>query len=94
MESKALREDVKERFLKKYSRRILEDGTVLIVSQRFRSQDRNIADCIEKLEEMIESVRVPPKKRKATKPTRSSIEKRLKAKKGKSDLKKMRQKKY
>ena len=94
IESKAIKKDIKERFLKKYSRRILEDGTIVIVSQRFRSQDRNISDAIEKLNEMIESVRVAPKKRKATRPTRSSVEKRLKEKKGKSVLKKGRREKY
>ena len=94
IESKAIKKDIKERFLKKYSRRILEDGTIVIVSQRFRSQDRNISDAIEKLNEMIESVRVAPKKRKATRPTRSSVERRLKEKKGKSVLKKGRREKY
>ncbi|RLA61287.1 MAG: aminoacyl-tRNA hydrolase [Epsilonproteobacteria bacterium] len=88
--SEFLRAGVKERFLKKY--RVLEDGNLVIVSQRFRSQERNISDCLEKLSEMIESVRVAPKKRRPTKPTRGSVEKRLKAKKGKSDIKKMRQK--
>ena len=93
VESGAIGKGVKERFLKKYGTRVV-DGVVNIVSQRFRSQDRNHSDCIEKLEEMIETVRVAPKKRRPTKPTRSSVEKRLKEKKGKSNIKKMRRKDY
>lgn len=86
------KKDVKERFLKKYSKKILPDGTVVVTSQRFRTQARNIADTIDKLHEMINSVAVAPKKRKKTKPTKSSIEKRLKIKKSKSDIKKSRRK--
>lgn len=90
LESDFLKKGVKERFLKKY--RVSEDGELIIVSQRFRSQERNYSDCLEKLLEMIESVRLAPKKRKPTKPTKGSVERRLKEKKGKSDIKKMRKK--
>jgi len=90
LESEYLRPGVKERFLKKFQ--VTGEGEVVIVSQRFRSQERNYTDCLEKLKEMIGSVRVAPKKRRATKPTKGSVEKRLKEKKGKSDIKKMRQK--
>jgi ribosome-associated protein len=83
---------VKDRFYKKYKRRISEGGWVTLHSQRYRSQARNIADCVDKLHELIESVRRAPKKRVATKPTRTSIEKRLKNKKGRSETKKTRQK--
>ena len=91
--SKALKFSVVERFLKQYSGRILENGTVVISSDRFRSQTRNIADCVEKLMAMIEKVKTPPKKRKATKPTKASIEKRLRLKKNRSKVKKLRSKK-
>jgi ribosome-associated protein len=91
--SEAIGKGVKERFLQKYGNRVV-DGVVIIISQRFRSQERNVSDCIEKLEEMMESVRVAPKKRRPTKPTRLSVEKRLKEKKGKSDIKKLRRKNY
>lgn len=83
---------VKERFVSRYKRRLIEGGVVQLHSQRFRSQARNIADCIEKLNEMLESVAKAPKYRVATKPTRSSVEKRIKSKKSKSDTKKTRQK--
>ncbi len=90
--STSLAKAVKERFVKKYKRRISEGGVLILHSQRFRSQARNIADCIEKLHEMIETVAKPPKRRVGTKPTRSSVEKRIKTKKSKSETKKTRQK--
>ncbi|MBT3980382.1 MAG: aminoacyl-tRNA hydrolase [Bacteriovoracaceae bacterium] len=90
--SKVCSKAMAERFISKFSRYVLEDDIVMISSQRFRNQARNIADCIEKLEVMLTSVKKAPKKRRATKPTRASVEKRLKVKKGKSQLKKNRRK--
>lgn len=88
--SKALNEEVKERFRKSYKRFVSDDGTVSVTSQRHRSQKRNIEDCKEKLMSMLNSVRLAPKPRKATRPTRSSIRKRLDGKKRHSEKKKRR----
>jgi len=85
-----LRDDVRERFLKKYSRRINQEGELLVTSQRYRSQLRNRDDCLEKLSELIRSVLVPPKKRKPTRPSRASKERRLKEKKKQSQRKQSR----
>ncbi len=73
--------EVKERFRARYGNLITEEGLVQITSQRNRTQKANIDDCISKLHDMLEEVRLPPKPRKKTKPKRSSIEKRLKGKK-------------
>lgn len=86
--------EVIERFKKKYSNLILEDGQIQIVSQEHRTQKANMDACIEKLHEMINSVAVPPKKRKATKPKRSAVLKRLTSKKKDSEKKQMRRKDY
>ena len=72
--------DVRERFLAKYARRISDDGEMLITSQRYRDQPRNVADCLTKLKEMVAAVATPPKKRKPTRPTRRADENRLKDK--------------
>jgi ribosome-associated protein len=90
--SSACSKPVKERFAAKYKRRILDSGVVQMNSQRFRSQARNIDDCVEKLNEMLDAVRAAPKRRVATKPTRGSVERRIKTKKNKSETKKTRQK--
>jgi ribosome-associated protein len=78
--STACSKDLKERFQKKYRNKISSDGMVTISGQRFRDQGRNVADCIERLHKMINSVQLTPKKRVPTKPTKSSIEKRLHSK--------------
>lgn len=90
----SLPRDVLERFIKKYSKRLNADGFITLVSQKSRSQNLNSTDVVEKLHEMINSVAVAPKARKATKPSRSSITKRLNEKKSHGDKKKSRQEKY
>lgn len=85
--SNALREDVRERFLKRFGSKLTTDGEIIVMSDKFRDQGRNAADCLEKLKAMIASVVQPPKKRKPTKPTYGSKIRRLKAKKEHSEKK-------
>jgi ribosome-associated protein len=84
-------DSVKFRFMQKFSNYINEEGLVKITSQRFRDQPQNIADCIEKLHALLKQVMNPPVKRVKTKPTKTSIEKRIKIKKISSQIKKNRQ---
>ena len=88
--SEALSVYVKERFRAKYATLIHEGGIVHIVSQKSRSQKMNIDDCIEKLHAMIAEVLVPPKVRRATKPKKSAVLKRLNTKKRDSEKKRLR----
>lgn len=88
--SPSVPDDVKERFVKKFAHRLTQEQVLVISSDKFRDQKRNVDDCLQKLKEMLTEVLYPPKKRRATKPTRSSVEKRLTAKKASSDRKKMR----
>ena len=83
---------VKERFTHKYTRYMTNEGIVKIVSQKYRTQSRNIADATEKLHDLLETVAKPPKKRVNTKPTRSSVKKRIESKKNKGQFKKNRKK--
>ncbi len=87
-------EAILERFRQKYSQYILEDGQVQVISQKFRNQKANIEDCIEKLEEMLNSVAMAPKIRRATKPKKSSILKRLQTKKRDGEKKRLRKSDY
>lgn len=86
----SLPHSVKERFRKKYNRRISQKGDFVLHSQRFRDQGKNVADCLSRLREMILSVAVSPKKRVPTRPTRASKERRLGTKKRKADQKRLR----
>lgn len=86
--------DVIQRFRDKFSQFILESGEVQIMSQESRSQKMNQDICIEKLHVMLNSVARPPKIRKATKPKRSAVLKRLSTKKRDSEKKQNRRKDY
>jgi len=89
-ESPSLGEDVRARFLKKFTGRINDRGELILVSERTRYQKRNTNDCLEKLREMITSVLTPPRRRKKTRPTIASRERRLKEKANRSQKKRMR----
>jgi ribosome-associated protein len=78
--SPSLPADVRQRFLARFGNRLTSDGDLLISSQRYRDQPRNTADCLAKLQAMLEAVATPPTPRRKTKPTRASGERRMKAK--------------
>ena len=89
--SPALNERVKRNALVLAGRRASKDGTLMIEASRSRSQDRNREEARERLKELIlEAAKPPPPPRKKTRPTRGSVERRLKEKAGRSDVKKMR----
>jgi ribosome-associated protein len=89
--SPSLPERVKANALKLAGRRASKDGVLMIEANRSRSQERNREEARERLKELIlEAAKPPPPVRKATKPTKGSVERRLKAKSGRSDVKKMR----
>lgn len=88
--SESLPPAVKQRFLESYATRISNDGELIITSQRFRDQGRNIDDCLEKLREMLAAVATPPKKRRPTRPTKASKERRLNEKRATSQKKQRR----
>ncbi|EFQ82960.1 peptidyl-tRNA hydrolase domain protein [Aeromicrobium marinum DSM 15272] len=65
----------------------LVDGTITVVSSQYRSQHRNREAARARLEDLVARAIVPPKVRRATRPTRASSRRRLEAKKRRSDLK-------
>jgi ribosome-associated protein len=79
--------DVRQRFLERYQSRLTNAGEIVIHSDEFRDQPRNIQSCHDKLRDMILAVLRPPKKRRPTKPTRGSKVRRLNEKKKRSDVK-------
>ncbi len=86
-----LPEDVLARLLKLAGQRGTKDGDVLIEASRFRTQERNREDARERMVALIaKAAEPPPPPRKKTRPTKGSVERRLKVKAGRSDVKKMR----
>lgn len=68
----------------------LVDGTITVVSSRYRSQHRNREAARVRLEELVARAIVPPKPRRDTRPTKASVQRRLDAKKRRSDVKRSR----
>jgi ribosome-associated protein len=89
-ENGTLPEEVQVRLRGQQRRRITSEGDLLITSQRYRDQERNKADCLERLRAIVvEALRVPTP-RKATKPTRGSRRRRLADKRRQSERKQQR----
>ena len=80
----------KKRLLMKNDYRVTKEGVVVIKAQRYRSQDKNREDAINRLIELIKRVTVIQKKRFVTKPTKASGRKRLDTKKKRGQLKTLR----
>jgi ribosome-associated protein len=72
--------DVKERLAAQQRTRLTTEGELVIQSQRYRDQPRNVEDCKEKLREMILRALHPPRPRKKTRPSRAAQRRRLEAK--------------
>ncbi len=81
-----------QRLLKLAGSRVDSEDTIIITSQRFREQYRNLEDARDKLKELILKALKPPKIRRPTRPTRSSVEDRISHKKQASFKKSLRQK--
>ena len=92
IKNSTLPEILKNRLLKLDDYRISSNGIVVIKAQRYRSQEQNRNDALLRLEALIKSVTVTPKRRKATRPSKSSQLKRLDSKTKHSALKKLRNK--
>ena len=89
--SPSLSERIKANATKLAGRRLSKDGVLMIEANRFRSQERNREDARERLKALLlEAAEPPPPPRKKTRPSRGAVERRLKAKAGRSDVKRMR----
>ncbi len=90
IETSSLPRFLKDKLQKTKDHRITESGDILIKVQEDRSQLKNRETAVSRLKELIEKALYTPKKRKKTRPTKASIEKRLKTKKVRSEIKKLR----
>jgi ribosome-associated protein len=84
-------EDVKERLIHLAGNRMTSEGVLLIEAKRFRTQEQNREDAIQRFIALVRKALIKPKTRKKTKPTQAAKEERLKEKKRRGEIKKMRQ---
>ncbi len=89
--SPSLPEDIRVRLIRMAGRRINHEGVLVVDARRFRTQEQNRQDAIERLVALIRGAAQKPKARRRTKPTLASRERRLEGKRRKSEIKKMRQ---
>jgi len=89
----SLPEDVKNRLIKITGKRVTNEGMLVIEAKKFRTQEQNREDAIQRFVELVRKAAVKPKLRAKTKPTQASKEKRLKTKKERGEIKKIRQNK-
>ncbi len=83
----ALPEDAAARLNRLAGQRMTKEGVIVIHAQRFRTQERNRADAIDRLLELLKEAMVRPVPRRATKPTFGSKQRRLEGKKRRSTIK-------
>ena len=86
-----LSERVRTRVLKRAGQRATKEGVIVIEAGRYRTQEQNRADARTRLTELVaKAAEPPPPPRKKTRPTKGSVERRLKSKAGRSTVKKLR----
>ena len=78
--SRSLPQDLRERLARLAGRRLTRDGVIVIIAQRYRTQERNRQDALDRLIALIRRAAVPPSPRRPTKPSRAAKERRLQAK--------------
>jgi ribosome-associated protein len=88
--SNSLREEVRQRLIRIAGKRVNKEGVLLIDARRFRTQERNRQDAVERLIQWIRRAAERPKKRIKTKPTAGSRERRLEGKRQRSETKRLR----
>jgi ribosome-associated protein len=88
--SRSLPADVRARLAALAGRRLTQDGVLVIIAQRHRTQERNREDARARLVELIRAAAVVPKRRRLTKPTAASRERRIESKKRRSGVKRLR----
>ena len=89
--SEGLPADVRDRFVAAYKRRMTTEGELVLSSERFRDQLKNVNDCLEKLRELLLSVAVAPKPRRVSKPSKASKRRRVESKRQRTEVKQRRQ---
>jgi ribosome-associated protein len=88
--SKSIPDHVRQRLLKLAGRQVNNEGILIIDARRFRSQEQNRRDALERLKKLIRRAAKKPKIRKKTRPTTASVEQRLAAKHRRREIKKLR----
>jgi ribosome-associated protein len=86
-----LPEEIRERLMHLGGKRITSEGILIVEARRFRTQEKNRQDALDRLIKLIRKAAEKPKKRRRTKPTRASTRRRLEEKRRQAETKRRRQ---
>jgi ribosome-associated protein len=89
--SPSLPEDVRQRMERLAGKRLTTSGVLVIEARRYRTQEKNRQDAIDRLIALVRKAAEKPKTRHKTKPSAASVQKRLEGKRRRSEIKRMRQ---
>jgi ribosome-associated protein len=87
VQASSLPEAVKQRLLALRDQRLSDDGVIVIKAQDHRSQPRNRADALQRLQALVDEAATPPRPRRPTRPTKGSVQRRLQAKAQRAQIK-------
>jgi ribosome-associated protein len=93
VQASSLPDEVKTRLISLAGKRMTTDGILVIEAKKFRTQDQNREEAVDRFVALVQKAAVRPKSRKKTKPTQVSREERLKEKKWRGEIKRIRQSK-
>lgn len=85
--SSVLADEVKERLRRLAGKRMTEDDVLVVTAQRYRTQERNRQDALDRFGHLLERAAAPPRPRVRTRPTRAAMERRLASKHARSATK-------
>ena len=88
--SPSLPDDVRNRLVRLAGRRVTDNGVLILDARRYRTQERNRQDAVERLVALVRRAAERPKRRRRTKPTKASKEERLADKKRRGQVKRLR----
>jgi ribosome-associated protein len=88
--SPSLPEDIRLRLLRIANKKVGKDGVLTIEAKRYRSQEKNREDALQRLAELIRQASIPPKARRKTRPSAAARERRLETKRRRGEVKRFR----
>jgi ribosome-associated protein len=88
--SVSLSEEMRKRLVNLAGRRLTQDGVLIINAKRYRTQEKNRQDALDRLFDLLEKAKEKPKTRRKTKPTFASQRKRMARKRRRSEIKRLR----
>ena len=94
LRTSSLPDEIKYRLIRLAGKRVSSEGVLIIEARKFRTQEQNRADALARFAALVRKATERPKPRKRTNPTRTSVEKRLKSKKARGEIKRARRNRF